>query len=48
LFYTESLVDKGTELGHWVQRDTSAVKLAPNVGHEALKITYGMIFNWKA
>jgi len=26
LFYTESLVDKGTELGYWVQRDTSAVK----------------------
>jgi len=27
---------------------TLAVKLAPNVGPEALKITYGMIINWKA
>jgi len=26
LFYTESLVDKGTEIGYGVQRDTSAVK----------------------
>ena len=25
-----------------------AVKLAPNVGLEALKITYGMIVDWKA
>jgi len=25
-----------------------AIKLAPNVGLEALKITYGMIVNWKA
>jgi len=48
LFYTEFLVDKGTELGYWVQRDTSAVKLAPSVGLEALKITYGMIMDWKA
>ena len=27
---------------------TLAVKLAPNVGLEALKITYGMIVDWKA
>ena len=41
-------MDKGTELGYGVQRDTSAVKLAHNVGLEALKIIYGMIFNGKA
>ena len=27
---------------------TLAVKLAPNVGLETLKITYGMIIDWKA
>jgi len=37
LFNVEFLVDKGTELGHWVQRDSSTVKLAPNVGLEASK-----------
>jgi len=40
-------VDKGTEIGYGVQRDTSAVKLAPDKGLEALKIIYGMIVNWQ-
>ena len=30
-------MDKGTELGNRVQRDSSSVKLAPNVGLEASK-----------
>jgi len=48
MFSSKSFVDRYVELVFMNHDKALAVKLAPNVGLEALKITYGMIVNWKA